>query len=520
MAGSLYRTGPGSYKVPVTGKTKPAREEFKISHWFDGFTTIHRFDLIAGEGGRCGEVHYSSRSQTDELIEHARKTGRLDCITFGQKRDPCDSLYKKVKTVFEPHITGGPHTRNVGVVFRDILPSEAKTLTIEQRSERKLLTVTTDNNSAKHFDADTLEPLGVTEQRHVHPELTGPLSAAHAEHDPVTGDVFNYNLDFGPRGPIYRIFRASPATGETEVLAKISGNDIQGAYIHSFFLTENFVILCVWNAHYRLKGVSLLWERNILDSIAPFNSKNDVVWLVVDRRHGRGLVKKLTSPAFFSFHSINAWEQAGTGDAGSVDIMCELFEFDNMDILHKMYYRNLVSNEAGALAKNPAAGKRTASGLVRYKLAGIPTTTTRRSSQSTASDSRSPRAERVLDIRSPAAGDLPRINPTLATKPHRYVWSTVNRGRSSFIDGLVKTDTFEKTCVHWDCDKHTPGEPIFIPAPDAESEDDGVLLCVVLNGETETSYLLCLDARTMQEVGRAEVGRAVGFGFHGRFVPT
>jgi torulene dioxygenase len=46
-------------------------------------------------------------------------------------------------------------------------------------------------------------------------------------------------------------------------------------------------------------------------------------------------------------------------------------------------------------------------------------------------------------------------------------------------------------------------------------EDDGVLLSVVLDGFKETSYLLCLDARTMKELERAECDGAVGIGTYG-----
>jgi torulene dioxygenase len=67
---------------------------------------------------------------------------------------------------------------------------------------------------------------------------------------------------------------------------------------------------------------------------------------------------------------------------------------------------------------------------------------------------------------------------------------------------------------------HTPGEAIFVPRPGGTEEDAGVLLSVVLNGSTGTSYLLCLDARTMTEMGRAEVGMAIGFGFHGVHHPV
>ena len=106
----------------------PRDGDFTVSHWFDGFTTTHRFALeivrSAQDGRKCCEVWYNSYCQTDEAIEHVRKTGKLDQISFGQKRDPCDGLYKKFKAVFEPQATKTPHSANIGVVVRAALPSE------------------------------------------------------------------------------------------------------------------------------------------------------------------------------------------------------------------------------------------------------------------------------------------------------------------------------------------------------------------------------------------------------------
>ena len=49
-------------------------------------------------------------------------------------------------------------------------------------------------------------------------------------------------------------------------------------------------------------------------------------------------------------------------------------------------------------------------------------------------------------------------------------------------------------------------------------EDDGVLLSVVLDGPAGKSYLLVLDAKTMTEMGRADVRGVIGLGFHGTHV--
>lgn len=86
------------------------------------------------------------------------------------------------------------------------------------------------------------------------------------------------------------------------------------------------------------------------------------------------------------------------------------------------------------------------------------------------------------------------------------------------MDGIIKYDTQTGAHKLWQTHAQTPGEAIFIPDPKSEREDDGVLLSIVLDGLREKSYLLVLDARTLEEVGRAEVNGVVGFAFHGKFV--
>ncbi|USW55628.1 Putative carotenoid oxygenase [Septoria linicola] len=530
-AGVLYRTGPGGYKIP---RADSQDGDFACSHWFDGFVTTHRFELQHGKDGQCSEIWYSSCSQVDEAIEVARKTGRLEGITFAQKRDPCDTLYKKLKTVFEPVFDARPASANIGVTFREAMPSELPSAGSRKDSggsapsatdsgydsggppgtvpsPRKVMLLTTDSATGKTFDADTLEPLGVAKQATLHPALKGQLSGAHASRDPSTGDMFNYNLELGPKS-VYRIWRANASTGKVDILAEISDPSLKAAYIHSSFLTENYVILCVWCSFLQPYGVSVLWNRNILDSLSAFDKKSRATWLVIDR-NGRGLVKKFTSPAFFSFHTTNAWEQEGPD--GTTDIVCELVEFDNVDILHRFYYKNLVSDESNVSAFNKKFREEHRERLTRYRLSGISTSDV----QPKYSRVLVGQAEKILTIDSPDAGDLQQCNPHYKFRAHRYSWGVRDTGRSSFVDGIVKSDTATRTALWWGQEKHTPGEPIFVPAPRVgAAEDEGVILTIVFDGEKGTSYLLCLDAATMQERGRAEVGSPVGLGFHGTHV--
>lgn len=483
VAGTLYRTGPSSRAVG----------DFELSHWFDGFTQVYRFQLLPEAHGSC-KVVYNSRRQCDGLMEHARKTKRLDNITFAQKRDPCEGFFGKLKAVFFAGISEDrAENANCGV-----------TIHTPVHGNSGLLETRTDRNQLKTIDRETLEPVGVTDQRALHPSLKGALSCAHAQFDPISGDCYNFNLDFG-RFATYRIFRHSAETGEADILATISAADVPPAYLHAFFLSENYVILCVWNAHFAVGGLKVLWERNLLDAITPFDTSQPVHWFVVDRNGSRGLVKRFSSRAMFAFHTVNAYEEMR--DDGSCDIFCDVVEYSSTNILHGIYYDGLVSD-------GPKAGDRTVkeSLLTRYKLAEVPS----RGSWNLAKD-KACAAEVILSRQ--FNGDLPTINGTFKLKPHRYVYGISDRGKSSFYDCIIKVDTHAQSRTMWCKDKHTPGEALFVPdASRGEKEDGGWLLSCVLDGETGTSYLLCLDAETFEEVGKAKVNAAVGIGFHGAHI--
>lgn len=122
VAGTLLRTGPAQREV----------DGFKLSHWFDGFSQIYRFQLITQSNGSC-KVLYSSRRQVDAQLERARRTGRLDGITFGQKRDPCDGFFGKLKAVFLSHDSGDPSDMNIGGKLVAIMSAQHSLASFEVR---------------------------------------------------------------------------------------------------------------------------------------------------------------------------------------------------------------------------------------------------------------------------------------------------------------------------------------------------------------------------------------------------
>ncbi|GAB0132924.1 hypothetical protein EsDP_00001345 [Epichloe bromicola] len=507
-AGTFYRTGPGQSVVENT-----SRGTHYVSHWFDGFAQIHKFDITptADEKETCS-VTYSSRCQSEECIELVKKRGWRVGVSFGQRSDPCIGLFAKFMSLFVPRQINN----NVTVVpnlpgLRDKHSTQGG-----HRKEPANLYACTDNATFQRLDPRTLEPLGKATQKSLHPDLKGPMSCAHAQRDPETGDFFNFNLEPGTRAT-YRIFRVNAKSGTTDILATISDKELAAAYIHSFFLTENHVILCVPTSHYGWKGLKVLWERNIIESIKPFDKKDECKWLVVDRRHGRGVVARFSTPASFFFHTVNAFEETskdGNGDEVT-DLYMDYVGYEDANLMRMLYY-DILTDRNGAAAKGLAeCGLKSAqTRLVRQKF------TMHAHSQQNDDGAYSRLAKEVFSIPGPHSGDLPTINPNRAGKVYRYAYGVGNGGRSIFMDCLVKTDLQTREALIWKGPVgHTPGEPMFIPRPGGAEEDDGVIMALVLDSSGRKSYLMCLDAKTFEELGRAETDFPIALCLHGSRTP-
>jgi torulene dioxygenase len=497
VSGTLYRTGLGPRIIE-----RDNGDNFEVRHWFDAFAQVHRFHI-----NPSGSVIYNSRLTSDGLIEKARATGRLDGFSFAKRYEPCKSFFKKAQSVFlNSRRTEIPNEVNIGVTisgnYPGLSPKGQATKQPYEDTRVTQLTQKTDNSQMQMLDPETLEPVGLAEQTTLHPDLKGQLSAAHAEHDPTNGDVFNYNLLLGARSGTYKIFKTSATDASTSVLATFSHTP---AYIHSLFLTENYVVLCVWNSAFTLGGASIVWNRNLLDSMF-WNDKQPATWFVIDKRStaqgGKGLVARYECDPFYCFHTINAFEE--TVD-GQTHIVADLAGYEDMSVISKFYYENMLSDSPTAAKLAEAADSNHRTKYHRYRLAGIPPNPTR--------DTR----KAVLEYKSGPmeAPELPTINFAYQTKKHRYIYGISDTGLSTFADSIIKYDTQTNEVKRWRVHGHTAGEAVFIANPSSSEEDGGVLLAVVLDGFEGKSYLLVLDARDLSTIAKAHVDGVVGIAFHG-----
>ena len=319
------------------------------------------------------------------------------------------------------------------------------------------------------FDPETLAAAGVAWK------VPGELTTAHPHLDRPSGGSLNYAAKLGPRNR-YRFFLVPPDGGEPEVIAEAPAGE--PAYMHSFGLTERWIVL----AEFPLVVNPLRLATSGRPYIENYRWKPELGtrFTLIDRATGERQGPFQTD-ACFGFHHVNAYDR----EDGSV--IADICTFPDAGIVQDLYLDAL------------RAGKPiTAPELRRFTI--------------------DPEAGTISGERLVEDGlDLPRINYGRCNeRPYRYAWG-VGADGTGYFDRIVAADLEERTTRVWTESGAYPGEPVFAAAPGAEAENEGVLLSVVLDSATGTSFLLVLDAATLAERARAAVPHHIPFGFHGQY---
>ncbi len=317
------------------------------------------------------------------------------------------------------------------------------------------------------FDAETLAAAGVPY------EPPGQLSTAHPHMDRATKGMLNYAAKLGPRTS-YRFFLLRPGSSKPEVIATKPVRE--PAYMHSFGLTERWLVLAEFP--FVVNPPRLAFSGRPYIENYRWKPERGTRFHLFDRANGKS-VGPFETEARFGFHHVNSYEERG-------EVVADICTFPDAGIVEDLYMERL------------RAGKPVAPGyLERFRISPEAGTVT---------------TERLID----ESIELPRINYGRCNeRPYRYAWGVGTDG--GWIDRIVKADVVERRSTTWSEEGCFPGEPVFVAAPDAEAEDEGVLLSIVLDGRKGNSFLLVLDARSLDELARAEVPHHIPFGFHGQF---
>jgi carotenoid cleavage dioxygenase-like enzyme len=433
LSGQLIRNGPAKFEGGGQ----------RLTHWFDGLAMPRKY---AFDGG---EVRYTNRFLRTETYEDAAAGRPIGQFATGER-----GLAKALGWLRR---LGPPEPTDNANVHVARLDGEFVALTEVPKWVR--------------FDGETLATRGEFTFQDL---ATHHMITAHLVEDPHRGEHVGHALTFG-RSHEYRLFRIPDGTRRREEFAAIPTDS--PAYVHSVGVSEDHVVLVETPLRIDVLRALSLFAEGFFDML-DWQPDRDTRFYVVSRDTGEVMIEA-TAPPFFTFHTVNAFEDGG-------DVVVDLIAFEDDGVVTALRLDDLA--EQGFAGVPPGR-------LERYRIAPDGTIERRR----------------LYD----GGIELPDVPRQVRTRPYRYAYgqSTDREG----ANGLVKVDTERGTAREfWERDLYVE-EPCVVRRPDADAEDDGVVLAPALDVAAEQSLLLCFDAATLAELGRARVPHPIPFGFHGRF---
>ncbi|NHX37342.1 MULTISPECIES: carotenoid oxygenase family protein [Halolamina] len=440
LDGALYRNGPARWSVG----------DAEADHWFDGLAHLTRFEF--DDGG----VRYTNRFPRTSAYRAA-----MEEESFAGQFSSTDGYLARVKSML-----AGESTDNANVHVA--------------RLGGDLVALTETPNWLR-IDPESLENRGTITYGD---DLTAHHVTAHLRRDPETGDHWGYFTRFG-RTTEYVLFRIPEGTTRREQVASVAVD--RPAYMHSFALTAEYAVLVeppltTHPARFLLPG-----SGGFIDNY-DWHPDRGTRFLVFRRDSGE-LVREATVPAFFTFHTANAFETAGENDDATA-LVVDLVAYDDDSAVTDLSIAALRGGDAGF-----PSGE-----LRRYRLP---------------LDGGDPAYDHLADD-----VEMPRFSPEVHTREYEHVFA-----QSTEMEGgnaLVRVDAGDGTgddagvAERWEEAGVYSGEPIFVPHPDGTEEADGVVLSLCLDADAERSFLLVCDGE-LTELARAPLPHVVPFGFHGEY---
>jgi len=327
------------------------------------------------------------------------------------------------------------------------------------------------------FDPEDLHT--VDHVRYDGPEPQGQLACAHLGHDPTTDSVVNVETEFG-RPSQYHVHEVLGPERRRH-LASVPTD--RPSYMHSFAVTPTYVVLTAFPFDVNPLAFFKPGEQPPFVEHFDWRPEAGTRIVAVDRVRGEVAVDTKTD-ATFGFHHVNAFEIDGR-------IVFDLETIPDPSAMDSLYLESLREGDLAALGGR----------IDRFEL-----------------DPGTGAVEctRLHD----GATALPTVSPDRWCRRHRYVYAQgTEQPVTDWPETVRKIDV--ETGEEWTyevADGHV-SEPIFVPRPEGDAEDAGVVLTVVLDDAAEHSWLVVLDGTDLTELARAKVPHAIPFDFHGRFFP-
>ena len=407
---------------------------------------------------------------------------QLHRFSFADGRVSYGNRFIRSNAYFKDNETGKINYRGFAMDPCRTMFQKAFAMFMEQPANNTVVNVTrleddfiamTEFPLTMRFDPKTLETLGVLDYDE---KISAKTATAHPHYD------FNRRVGINHMTRLGRKMAYDLYTLTSKKRVKVASIPIKmPSYIHSFATTSRYIIVADFS--FRLGNLlSLAFGDKPFIQNFVWDDTQESRFFVVEIETGK-LVAEIPADPFFAFHHINAYE------ADENTLVVDISAYDDAKLIDQLYIDALLHTDY------PQVGQ-----FRRYTL-----------------PLRGGRA--TYEVLSDESIELPRINyRTYNGVEYQFAYgASIQKNTQDFLNQIVKVDVKNRHTWVWHEAGCYPSEPVFVPTPNAKSEDDGVLLVVVLDSQKGNSFMLALDAHTMTELGRATVPQHIPFGFHGSF---
>lgn len=496
LKGSLIRVGPGKFE----------EDDFSFNHWQDGMAVMYKFCITPG-----GNVTFRQRFLQSDAYRKLRSTKRPVYTEFGTRSypDPSKNIFSRMLSSFDMSSVTDNASSNVLVLSGEVF-------------------VTSETFFLRRIDPVTLE---TREKIDLH-KLTGVnFISSHpiTDHDGVT---YNVGTSFAT-GPKYVVVRIPPTNdgkgassdpwSNARVLSTISSSwKASMSYQHSFALSENYIVLL--EQPFLISILKLATSQAKGRSLAQcldWHPHEKIRFIVLDKHTGQVVsTQYISQEIFFVLHNVNCYEVKN-------QLVLDLIAYPSPEIINKLYIDKMRTGDFGRNGDHPKL-KRFVLPLiddmqsleVNKELVEVP------GCSASAVRIHDNQLGDYISLESQEIGeegiDMPMVNPAVRSRPYRYMWGCGGWEKAFFKGAIGKIDVETGECWAWRGSLDTVStEAVFVPRPGGQDEDDGVLLfSTVSTHPDERDAFVVLDAKTMQEIARAEIDEHLGGSLHAAFLPN
>ena len=399
----------------------------------------------------AGEVSYRNKFLECNAYNAAMQNNRIVYPEFATI--PHYSFIGRIKKVFKGSMTDSAKV-NIGKVDGKILALGETSMQVE-------------------FDPSTLDSIRIF---NYDSKVNRHMTTVHPLHDRLLDRDYNITARFN-RVSRYRVLRIGESR-KPSLEASIRVKEV--SYMHSFGMSPNYFILTEFPLLVNPLSI-VLSPRPYIENFRWKPEKGTRIH-IINRKTGSRDALLVTDP-FFAFHHVNTFEKDGLL---FMDIVC----YPDSDVVHSFYIERIREGK-----------KALPLGELRRYIIDLSDLSVR------------------FEVLGNAGMEMPRYDDSEYSMDgtYQYVYGIgVNSEKpESFYNQLVKQDIQTGRSKTWYEEGSYPGEGVFIGKPGRKTEDDGVLVSVVLNEKKENSFLLVLDAASFEEIARAEVPHPILFGYHG-----